>query len=30
MTEKAIQTLSKDKDGFFLFIEGSKPDWAPC
>ena len=28
MTEKAIQTLSKDKDGFFLFIEGSKPDWA--
>lgn len=28
MTEKAIHTLSKDKDGFFLFIEGSKPDWA--
>ncbi|PGZ07259.1 alkaline phosphatase [Bacillus cereus] len=28
MTKKAIQTLSKDKDGFFLFIEGSKPDWA--
>ncbi|PEC22305.1 alkaline phosphatase [Bacillus cereus] len=28
MTEKAIQILSKDKDGFFLFIEGSKPDWA--
>ncbi|AJG92730.1 alkaline phosphatase [Bacillus cereus group sp. BceL035] len=28
MTEKAIQTLSKDKDGFFLFVEGSKPDWA--
>ncbi|MED0952414.1 alkaline phosphatase [Bacillus mobilis] len=28
MTEKAIETLSKDKDGFFLFVEGSKPDWA--
>ncbi|MGD6891948.1 alkaline phosphatase [Bacillus mobilis] len=28
MTEKAIRTLSKDKDGFFLFVEGSKPDWA--
>ena len=28
MTEKAIQTLSKDKDGFFLFVEGSKPDGA--
>jgi len=28
MTNKAIQTLSKDKDGFFLFVEGSKPDWA--
>ncbi|TKH12703.1 alkaline phosphatase [Bacillus wiedmannii] len=28
MTEKAIQTLSKDTDGFFLFVEGSKPDWA--
>ncbi|PFJ18701.1 alkaline phosphatase [Bacillus cereus] len=28
MTEKAIQTLSKDKEGFFLFVEGSKPDWA--
>ncbi|HDR7571936.1 TPA: alkaline phosphatase, partial [Bacillus mobilis] len=28
MTEKAIQTLSKNKDGFFLFVEGSKPDWA--
>ncbi|PFE06343.1 alkaline phosphatase [Bacillus cereus] len=28
MTGKAIQTLSKDKDGFFLFVEGSKPDWA--
>ncbi|PPA70518.1 alkaline phosphatase [Jeotgalibacillus proteolyticus] len=28
MTGKAISTLSQDKDGFFLFIEGSKPDWA--
>ncbi|MDM5194394.1 alkaline phosphatase [Bacillus hominis] len=28
MTRKAIQTLSKDKDGFFLFVEGSKADWA--
>ncbi|MED0965613.1 alkaline phosphatase [Bacillus paramycoides] len=28
MTEKTIQTLSKDKDGFFLFVEGSKADWA--
>ncbi|RWR04150.1 alkaline phosphatase [Siminovitchia fortis] len=28
MTKKAIDTLSKDKDGFFLFIEGSKVDWA--
>ncbi|MED0987838.1 alkaline phosphatase [Bacillus paramycoides] len=28
MTEKAIQTLSKDKGGFFLFVEGSKADWA--
>lgn len=28
MTEKGISTLSKDKDGFFLFVEGSKPDWA--
>jgi alkaline phosphatase len=28
MTDKSIQTLSKDKDGFFLFVEGSKPDWA--
>ncbi|MFJ8353314.1 alkaline phosphatase [Bacillus paramycoides] len=28
MTKKAIQTLSKDKDGFFLFVEGSKADWA--
>ncbi|PLR89866.1 alkaline phosphatase [Bacillus sp. T33-2] len=28
MTEKAINTLNKDKDGFFLFVEGSKVDWA--
>lgn len=28
MTKKAIDTLSKDKDGFFLFVEGSKVDWA--
>ncbi|MTH53081.1 alkaline phosphatase [Bacillus mangrovi] len=28
MTSKSLQTLSKDKDGFFLFVEGSKPDWA--
>lgn len=28
MTKKGIDTLSKDKDGFFLFVEGSKPDWA--
>lgn len=28
MTKKSIQTLSKDKDGFFLMVEGSKPDWA--
>ncbi|MFC7688166.1 alkaline phosphatase [Ureibacillus sp. GCM10028918] len=28
MTEKAIDTLSQDKDGFFLAIEGSKIDWA--
>lgn len=28
MTKKAIQTLNKDKDGFFLFVEGSKVDWA--
>jgi len=28
MTEKAISTLSKDKDGFFLMVEGSKVDWA--
>lgn len=28
MTGKAIDTLKKDKDGFFLFVEGSKIDWA--
>ncbi|MCI2256422.1 alkaline phosphatase [Domibacillus sp. PGB-M46] len=28
MTGKAIDTLNKDKDGFFLFVEGSKVDWA--
>ena len=28
MTSKAIQLLSKDKDGFFLMVEGSKVDWA--
>ncbi|MCK1989355.1 alkaline phosphatase [Lysinibacillus fusiformis] len=28
MTNKAINTLKKDKDGFFLFVEGSKVDWA--
>lgn len=28
MTGKAISILSKDKDGFFLMVEGSKVDWA--
>lgn len=28
MTEKAIDTLDKDEDGFFLMVEGSKIDWA--
>ncbi|MCE5223102.1 alkaline phosphatase [bacterium] len=28
MTEKAIELLSKNKKGFFLFVEGSKIDWA--
>lgn len=28
MTEKAIEILSKDKNGFFLMVEGSKVDWA--
>ncbi|WEM43580.1 alkaline phosphatase [Photobacterium sp. DA100] len=28
MTEKAIALLSKDKDGFFLMVEGGQIDWA--
>ena len=28
MTNKAIEVLNKDEDGFFLMIEGSKVDWA--
>ena len=28
MATKAIQLLSKDKDGFFLMVEGSQVDWA--
>jgi len=28
MTKKAIEFLSKDKDGFFLMVEGSQIDWA--
>lgn len=28
MTEFAIDTLSKDEDGFFLMVEGSQIDWA--
>lgn len=28
MTEKAIDTLNQDKDGFFLMVEGSQIDWA--
>ncbi|MBM7690728.1 alkaline phosphatase [Peribacillus deserti] len=28
MTGKALSSLKKDKDGFFLFVEGSKVDWA--
>lgn len=28
MTKKAIEVLNKDKDGFFLMVEGSKIDWA--
>lgn len=28
MTTSAIQRLNKDKDGFFLMIEGSQVDWA--
>ncbi|QSX24298.1 alkaline phosphatase [Priestia megaterium] len=28
MTTKALDTLKKDKDGFFLMVEGSQIDWA--
>ncbi len=28
MTGKAIETLAKNKKGFFLFVEASKVDWA--
>ncbi|MCX7828967.1 MAG: alkaline phosphatase [Thermanaerothrix sp.] len=28
MTSKAMELLSKDPEGFFLFVEGSKIDWA--
>ncbi|MFB5676005.1 alkaline phosphatase [Paenibacillus terreus] len=28
MTKKAIDVLSRDEDGFFLMVEGSKVDWA--
>jgi len=28
MTRKAIETLSTDKDGFFLMVEGSQIDWG--
>jgi alkaline phosphatase len=28
MTQKAIEKLSKNKNGFFLMVEGSKVDWA--
>ncbi|WP_068673529.1 alkaline phosphatase [Oceanobacillus sp. Castelsardo] len=28
MTEKAIDVLDEDKDGFFLVVEGSQIDWA--
>jgi len=28
MTEKALSLLSKDKDGFFLMVEGGQIDWA--
>lgn len=28
MTKKAIELLSQNKNGFFLFVEGSKVDWA--
>lgn len=28
MTNKAVEVLSKDEDGFMLMVEGSKVDWA--
>lgn len=28
MTSSAVQRLNKDKDGFFLMVEGSQVDWA--
>ena len=28
MTQKAVETLEKDKDGFLMLIEGSQVDWA--
>jgi len=28
MTEKGIEILSKDTDGFFLMVEGSQVDWS--
>ena len=28
MTDKAIEVLNRDEDGFFLMVEGSKVDWA--
>ncbi|WP_048137877.1 MULTISPECIES: alkaline phosphatase [unclassified Methanosarcina] len=28
MTEKAVELLSQDKDGFFLMVEGSQVDWG--
>ena len=28
MTEKAIEILNRDPDGFFLVVEGSQVDWA--
>lgn len=28
MTDKALNVLSKDKEGFFLMVEGSKVDWS--
>lgn len=28
MTQKAIEILSRDKNGFFFMVEGGKVDWA--